>query len=273
VSEIEPHPHRRPVLITGASAGIGAATATAFSALGYPVVLAARRLDRLEQIATVLRDNGGEAAVVQLDVTNDESVGAAIALAQQQLGPIEILVSNAGDMEPSPAQSTDTATFLRQLDTNLVGAHRLVIEVLAPMMERRRGDIVLVTSQNAQSPRPLVAAYNASKAGLESFGRTLQMELEGSGVRASIVRPGPTLTEMGWSWAPEMIDRCLKDWKRWGLLRHLQYLPAESIAAAIVGVATAPRGTHLTLVEVNPEAPIREAKPADVTPEATGGHP
>jgi NAD(P)-dependent dehydrogenase (short-subunit alcohol dehydrogenase family) len=105
-----------------------------------------------------------------------------------------------------------------------------------------------------------VGAYNASKAGLESFGRTLQMELEGTGVRASIVRPGPTFTEMGWSWAPDMIDRCLKDWKRWGLQRHHQYLPAESIASAVVNVVTAPRGTHLSLVEVNPEGPIRESK-------------
>ena len=257
------HPDRRPAIVTGASSGIGAATATALSASGFPVVLAARRVDRLEELATVIRANGGEAAVVRLDVTDDESVGAAVLAAQQAMGDIEVVVSNAGDMVPAPAESADTAAFLRQLDTNLVGAHRLVIEVLAPMIGRRRGDVVLVTSQNASTPRPLVAAYNASKAGLESFGRTLQMELEGTGVRASIVRPGPTFTEMGWSWAPELIDRCLKDWKRWGLLRHHQYLPAESIAAAVVNVVTAPRGTHLSLVEVNPEAPIRDADPAE----------
>ncbi len=258
-TEFPSHPDRRPAIVTGASSGIGAATATALSAAGFPVVLAARRVDRLEELAKVIRANDGEVAVVRLDVTDDESVGAAFAAAQQAMGDIEIVVSNAGDMVPAPAESADTATFLRQLDTNLVGAHRLVIEGLAPMIARRRGDIVLVTSQNAATPRPLVAAYNSSKAGLESFGRTLQMELEGTGVRASIVRPGPTFTEMGWSWAPDLIDRCLKDWKRWGLLRHHQYLPAESIAAAVVNVVAAPRGTHLSLVEVNPEAPIREA--------------
>lgn len=257
MADIAPHPNRRPALVTGASSGIGAATATALSASGYPVVLAARRVERLEELAEVIRSNGGEVAVVHLDVTDDESVGAAAVAAREAMGDIEIVVSNAGDMSPMPAESADTAMFLRQLDTNLVGAHRLVIELLAPMIERRRGDIVLVTSQNAVTPRPLVGAYNASKAGLESFGRTLQMELEGTGVRASIVRPGPTFTEMGWSWAPELIDRCLKDWKRWGLLRHHQYLPAESIARAVVSVATAPRGTHISLVEVNPEAPIR----------------
>ena len=260
MSEFEPHPQRRPVFISGASSGIGAATATAFSAIGHPVVLAARRVARLEELAEVLRANGGEVATVALDVTDDESVGAAAHAAQQALGPIEILVSNAGDMTPAPAHEADTATFLRQLDTNLVGAHRLVIEMLAPMIDRQRGDVVLVTSQNAATPRPNVGAYNASKAGLESFGRTMQMELEGTGVRASIVRPGPTFTEMGWTWAPELIDLCLKDWKRWGLLRHHHYLPADSIARAIVEVSTAPRGTHLSLVEVNPEAPVRDAE-------------
>ena len=260
MAEFPPHPDRRPALVTGASSGIGAATATALSAAGYPVVLAARRLDRLESIAKVLRDNDGEVAVGRLDVTDDVSVGAAVQQAIEAMGTIEIVVSNAGDMEPAPAQSADTATFLRQIDTNLVGAHRLVIETLAPMMQRRRGDVVLVSSQNASTPRTLVGAYNASKAGLESFGRTLQMELEGSGVRASIVRPGPTFTEMGWSWDPALIDRCLKDWKRWGWLRHHQYLPVESIAAAVVNVVSAPRGTNISLVEVNPEAPIRETE-------------
>jgi len=80
-------------------------------------------------------------------------------------------------------------------------------------------------------------------------------------VRASIVRPGPTLTEMGWNWDPAIIDTCLKEWKRWGLLRHHQYLPAEAIAMAVRHVVTAPRGTHLSLVEVNPEAPV--AAPPD----------
>lgn len=251
------HPDRRPALVTGASSGIGAATATALSAAGFPVALAARRVERLEDVAKVLRDAGGEVAVVRLDVTDDESVGAAAVAASDALGDIEIVVSNAGDMRPAAAHVADTASFRRQLDTNLVGAHRLVIELLAPMVERRRGDVVLVTSQNATTPRPLVGAYNASKAGLESFGRTLQMELEGTGVRASIVRPGPTLTEMGWSWDPALIEACLRDWKRWGLMRHHQYLPAESIAAAVLQVVSAPRGTHLSLVEVNPEAPVR----------------
>ena len=130
----------------------------------------------------------------------------------------------------------------------------------------RRGDVVLVTSQNASTPRPLVGAYNASKSGLEAYAHTLQMELEGTGVRASIVRPGPTFTEMGWSWDGDLISRCLTDWQAWGLMRHHHYLPAEAIAAAVVQVVSAPRGTHVSLVEVNPEAPIRELEPAEPEP-------
>ena len=82
-------------------------------------------------------------------------------------------------------------------------------------------------------------------------------------VRALIMRPGPTIIEMGWCWDPSMIRRCLADWEVWGLLRHHHYLPADSIARAVVDVVSAPRGTHLSLVEVNPEAPIEPAATAE----------
>lgn len=260
MADFPAHPERRPAFVTGASSGIGAATATALVATGHPVALAARRVERLEELAGALRSNGGEVVVVRLDVTDDESVRTALAETTAALGPIEIVVSNAGDMEPAPAHLADTDRFTRQIDTNLIGAHRLVVGAMAPMVERRRGDVVLVTSLNARLPRPLTGAYNASKSGLEAYGRTLQMELEGTGVRASIVRPGPTFTEMGWSWDPDLIGRCLKDWQSWGLMRHHHYLPAESIAKAVVDVVTAPRGTHVSLVEVNPEAPIADGE-------------
>ena len=81
-----------------------------------------------------------------------------------------------------------------------------------------------------------MGAYDASKAGLEGLGRTLQMELEGTGVRASIVRPGPTSTEMGWDWDPAAIEALLASWRRWGLTRHPHTLPVESIAKAVLAV-------------------------------------
>ena len=259
MSHFPAHPDRRGVVVTGASSGIGAATAMVLGAAGFPLVLGARRTDRLDDIAAAVRAEGGEVTTHALDVTDDESVGTFVAVATEALGTVEVVVSNAGGMAPQPIASTEPSSFAAQLDVNLVGAQRLCHAALPAMIERRRGDVVLVTSQNAKAPRPLLAAYNASKAGLEAYGRTLQMELEGSGVRASIVRPGPTLTEMGWDWEPDALDRLFASWKRWGLLRNDHYLPAESIASAVLAAVSAPRGTNLTLIEVEPEAPIRPA--------------
>jgi short-subunit dehydrogenase len=139
----------------------------------------------------------------------------------------------------------------------LVAVHRLVAAIAPGMVERRRGDLVFVSSDVVRVPRPRMAAYVTSKWGLEGLARAMQMELEGTGVRASIVRPGPTTTEMGSTWDPAIVGPLLDEWKRWGVVRHGGYLPAESVAAAVLAVTSAPRGTHFTLIEVEPEAPVR----------------
>jgi NAD(P)-dependent dehydrogenase (short-subunit alcohol dehydrogenase family) len=124
------------------------------------------------------------------------------------------------------------------------------------MLGRHRGDLVFVTSDVVRAPRPHMAAYVASKFGLEGLVHALQMELEGTGVRATIVRPGPTVTEMGTAWDPDQTTAVLEDWVRWGFARHPAFLPPESIGAAVVAAVGAPRGTHLSVIEVQPEAPL-----------------
>ena len=123
-------------------------------------------------------------------------------------------------------------------------------------MSLRSGYLVFITSQNAAAPRPLQVGYTASKAGLEGAVGALRMELEGSGVRASIVRPGPALTEMGQDWEPGRIRRLLSTWRHWGLLRHEGYLEADHVALAVMAVLSTPRGAQLDLVQINPEAPL-----------------
>jgi len=247
----------RPVVVTGASSGIGEAAALQFGALGHPVVLGARRLDRCEETAARIRAGGGTAHAIRLDLADAVSVAAFVADAEAAMGTVEILVSGAGDVLPTPVAHTDPDVFARQVEINLLGGHRLVSLVAPGMIERRRGDIVFVTSDVVRLPRPQMSSYVTSKWGLEGMARAMQMELEGSGVRASIVRPGPTLTGMGADWDPEVVGDVLKEWKRWGLVRHDGYLTADGVAAAIVTAATVPRGTHLTLIEVEPEAPVR----------------
>jgi NADP-dependent 3-hydroxy acid dehydrogenase YdfG len=249
----------RPAIVTGASSGIGEATARALAAAGHPVVLGARRVERCDEIVAEIRAAGGEATATQLDVSDLDSVAGFVKAAEQAFGPIEVVVSNAGDVLATVAAETEPDRFAAQVSVNLLAAQRLVALVVPGMVERQRGDVVFVTSDVTRVPRPRMSSYVASKWGLEGLARAMQLELEGTGVRASIVRPGPTTSGMGAGWDGETITAVLRDWKRHGLLRHDGYLPAEGVAGAVLAVVSAPRGTHLTLVEVEPEAPVGEA--------------
>lgn len=250
--------HGRAAIVTGASSGIGEATARALAAAGHPVVLGARRVERCEEIAAEIRAAGGRAVGERLDVAEAVSVASFVKAAEAAFGPVGVVVSNAGDLLPTTIAETDPDVFAEQVSVNLLGAQRLVSLVVPGMVERRRGDVVFVTSDVVRVPRPRMGAYVASKAGLEGLARALQLELEGTGVRASIVRPGPTLTGMGATWSPETYKPVLRDWKRHGVFRHDGYLAPEGVAGAVLAAVSAPVGTHFTLVEVEPEAPAEE---------------
>lgn len=262
MSRFEAHPVRRPAVVTGASSGIGRAVALGLGALGHPVVLGARRVERCEDVAAQIRAEGGQAAVVALDLTDATSVDEFARTVEAVHGPIEILVSNAGDVLPQTAVDTDPDEFTRQVHVNLLGAQRLVAGLAPALVARGRGDIVFVTSDVVRVPRPRMAAYVTSKAGLEAMARVMQMELEGTGVRVGIVRPGPSSTEQGTTWSEEVVRETMDEWTRWGLLRHGGYLRPGDVANAVLAVVSTPRGTHLTLVEVEPEAPPPRSPPA-----------
>lgn len=249
------HPDRRPAAVTGASSGIGAAIATQLAEAGHPVVLGARRVERCEDLAAKLRADGHEAAAVALDLTDPDSVAAFAEGAAAAHGPLEVLVSNAGEVLPQAVHATDPATFVRQVQVNLLGAQGLVHAVVPGMVERSRGDVVLVTSDVVRAGRPLMGAYMTAKAGLEGMARAMQMELEGTGVRAGIVRPGPSSTEQGTTWTEGQVVEVVDEWNRWGLIRHDGALRPGDVARAVIAMVSQPRGTHLTLIEVEPEAP------------------
>ncbi|RRO17519.1 SDR family oxidoreductase [Saccharopolyspora rhizosphaerae] len=254
----EPHPQRRPTAVAGASAGIGAATAQALAASGHPVALGARRVDKCRELAEKIRADGGHALAVPLDVTDEGSVDAFASTVAEEFGEVEILVYGAGDLDADLVHEMDGERFHAQLDVHLGGAHRLVSRIVPGMVERRRGDVVFIGSDVVPQPRPRMGAYVPAKAGLEAMARTMRMELEGTGVRASVVRPGPTATSMGVKWDEKTTEAVLNDWVRWGLARHPYFLRASDIADAVHHVVSAPRGVHLTLIEVEPEAPLEE---------------
>jgi NAD(P)-dependent dehydrogenase (short-subunit alcohol dehydrogenase family) len=253
-----PQPDRRPAVVTGASSGIGAATARTLASAGLPVGLGARRVDACETLAQEIRDDGGEATAFHLDLADPAAITRFAKEAEDAFGPVEVLVSNAARIMPGSGLETAPEDFEEVLRVNVGGAQRLVRAFGLPMVERQRGDLVFVTSDVVAHPRPRMSAYVSSKWGLEGFVTALQMELEGTGVRAVIVRPGPTLTGMGMDWDPEVTGEVLAEWTRWGLARHSAFLRPESVALAIAHAVAAPRGTHLSIVEVQPEAPLAE---------------
>ncbi|MGO3326554.1 SDR family oxidoreductase [Gordonia sp. (in: high G+C Gram-positive bacteria)] len=252
----QPHPDRRPVLVAGASSGIGEATARRLAGLGYPVALAARRIDKLTALADELNGAGGEALAVELDVTSTESVASAMRSAQDALGPMEIVVSGAGDLQIGRAHEMSVDEWAAQIDVHLVGAYRLYRAVVPDMIERRRGDFVFISSDVVSHPRPWSSAYVAAKYGVEGLVATAYMELEGTGVRAGLVRPGQTMTGMGMNLDQKATEEMLGDWVEFGLARHGHFLVPDNLAHAVEAMVTLPPGAHMKAVDVEAEGKL-----------------
>lgn len=253
-------PADRPVVVTGASSGIGEATARLLAAQGHPVVLGARRLDRCEKVAVEIAEQGGRAVALPLDLADGGSRESFVRRAAEAFGAVEVLVSNAGAQRPAKTLEATEEDLLEHLQVNLIGAHALVRAFGPGMVERGHGDLVFVTSEVVKAPRPGVSPYVTSKFALEGMIAALQMELEGTGVRVSTIRPGQTLTEMGWDWDQQVTDEILRSWQHWGLARHPAFLPASGIAAAVAAVVGAPPGVSFTVLEVEPVAPPARRK-------------
>lgn len=258
-----PHPDRRPAIVTGASSGIGAATAQALAEAGHPVVLAARRADRLTALAEEIRAAGGEAMALALDLAEPASIDEFATAAVEAFGAVDVVVSNAGVVEPMTGLGADPDAFARSVHVNLLGAQRLVSRLGADFVAQGHGDLVFVTSDVVVRPRTHMAAYVTAKAGLEGLCRAMAMELEGTGVRVGMVRPGPSSTEQGTTWSDETVLHVMPHWEAWGHLRHNGALLPANVADAIVAMVAAPKGTHLSLIEVQPEAPVVEDRRVD----------
>lgn len=246
----------RVALVTGASSGIGAATARALGALGWSVAIGARREERLAPVAAEIESAGGRAFADTLDVGDSASLHAFFEAAEQALGPVDVLVNNAGVCHPGLLHEVEPSDLEDELKTNLLGPLLLSRLAVKSLLARgAAGDLVFVSSENAVRPRPFQVGYTATKTGMEAVAGVLRMELERTGIRATVVRPGPTGTEFGHDWAPELLERLIESWKYWGLFRYMDWLPPESVAQAVMTVVTTPPGTHFDCIEVMPQPP------------------
>lgn len=221
------------------------------------MALGARRVGKCQELVDEIRSTGGEALAVELDVTDEESVAACVATVVEALGDIELLVAGAGDTTFGRLADVDTTAFDDQLQVHLVGANRLTTAILPSMIMRQRGQLIFVGSDVALRRRPHMGAYGAAKAALTAMVENLQMELEGTGVSASIVHPGPTRTGMGSNMSPDALESIIRDWALWGHARHQYTLRADDVARAIAFVAETPRGGYVASLVLDPEAPLR----------------
>lgn len=231
----------RCAVVTGASRGIGAATARALSAAGARVALMARGADALQSLAEEL---GSRALPIPCDVTDRVAVTRAAAAIVNALGGApDVLVNNAGFFRLAPFAETTPAELEESLAVNALGPFLLTRAFLPEMLARRSGDIVTVGSVSDRSIFPGNTAYSAGKFAARAMHEVLSAELRGTGVRATLVSPGPTDTQM---WDPIDPDR------RPGFTPRAAMLRADVVADAILYAVTRPAGATVHELRLMP---------------------
>ena len=198
------------VWITGASSGIGKAMSFEWARLGYRVVLSARRKELLEEIALRIKNSGGEALVVPVDIMEEQSIEDAVKMIITTWGRLDIAVANAGFGVFGSIGTLTAKDWNRQLQGNVTGL-ALTVKYALPHLKKNHGRIGLVGSVGAFLPNPNIGAYGASKAAVHSIGLTLQVELMGTGVSCTTVHPGFVVSEIAridnaGIWHPEQPD-------------------------------------------------------------------
>ncbi len=183
------------VVVTGASAGIGEATALAFALEGAKVVLAARRLDRLEELAAAIERTGGRALAIRCDVGDPDQVASLPTVVQEAFGPCDVLVNNAGIPGGGPFEELTYEQIETVVRVNVLGVLYGTRAFLPGMMRRRRGHIVNVASLAGRYAAPGAAVYTATKHAVVAFGESLFYDAERHGVLVTSVNPGFVATE------------------------------------------------------------------------------
>jgi NADP-dependent 3-hydroxy acid dehydrogenase YdfG len=239
-------------LVTGASSGIGAATARALGAQGAAVALVARRKQRLDELAAEIKKGGGRTLVLETDVTDAGQATAAVETAVRELGRLDILVNNAGVMLLGPIEDAPVEEWERMVHLNVLGllymAHAALPHLLRAAEEgpRRVADLVNISSVAGRAARRGSGVYNLTKFGVGAFSESLRQEVTGRHVRISLVEPGAVATELTDHLRPEIQEQTKQRFA------NVERLEADDIADAITFIVTRPRRVAINELLVRP---------------------
>ncbi|MGG3572473.1 SDR family oxidoreductase [Bacillus gobiensis] len=234
------------VVITGASSGIGEATARMLAQRGARVVLGARRTDRLEALASEIRSEGGFADYRELDVTKREQMEEFITFTKDTYGRVDVIVNNAGVMPLSPLEALKVDEWNRMIDVNIRGVLHGIAAGLPIMKEQGFGQFINIASIGAYSVTPTAAVYCATKYAVRAISEGLRQEVGGD-IRVTLVSPGVTESELADSISDDEARQRMIEYRRISI-------PADAIASSILYAVEQPAEVDVNEIIVRPTA-------------------
>jgi NADP-dependent 3-hydroxy acid dehydrogenase YdfG len=234
------------VAVTGASSGIGEATALACAQAGAAVSLAARRADRIEALAERITEAGGRAIAIPTDVGDESQARAFVERTHSELGRLDVLVNNAGVMLLGPIENAPTEEWRRMIEANVFGVLYCTHAALGLMREQGSGHIVNVSSVAGRVARAGSGVYNLTKFGVGAFSESLRQEGVAIGVRVTTIEPGAVATELPGHNRPEVLEQMAKRFA------GVTPLSSEDIAGAILYAIGQPPNVSVNEVLVRP---------------------
>ena len=238
------------VVITGASSGLGEATARLLSAEGASVVLGARRVDRIQSLADELHAKGGKALAIATDVTHVEQVKKLVDSAVQKFGRIDVMINNAGIMPHSPLERLKIDDWNRTIDVNIKGVLYGIAAALPHMKQQKAGHIINVSSVAGHKVTPNGAVYCATKHAVRALSEGLRGEVKPYNIRTTIISPGAVATELPNSITePDVAAGISKFYKETAI-------PADSFARAVAFAMSQPVAVDINEILFRPTSQV-----------------
>jgi NADP-dependent 3-hydroxy acid dehydrogenase YdfG len=237
----------KTALVTGASSGIGEATALALASEGARVALAARRRDRLEELASRIRASGGETLVLEVDYSDEKAAAESVKRVEAEWGRLDILINNAGVMYLEPISEEALDRWRKMVEVNVLGLIGATAAALPGMRARKEGHIVNIASTAGRIASPNGAGYNATKFGVVGFTEALRKEVYKDNIRATAIEPGVVETELREHVAHEEAQKSINAYAD-----AMRQLKAQDIADLIAFVVTRPDHVNINEVLIRP---------------------